>query len=137
MAEHLNMLRGSISLVNEVDQSVVIEAAYGLSNTQLKRGVYDIGEGVTGKVVKSGKAALVPKVSEEPLFLNKTGARNDIAKDDISFICVPIKWGVRTIGALSADHLFAEGVSLHEDVRLMQTIATMLAQALRKRQRDQ
>ena len=64
MAEHLNMLRGSISLVNEVDQSVVIEAAYGLSNTQLKRGVYDIGEGVTGKVVKSGKAALVPKVSE-------------------------------------------------------------------------
>ncbi|MBT6179870.1 MAG: sigma 54-interacting transcriptional regulator [Deltaproteobacteria bacterium] len=137
MAEHLNMLRGSISLVNEVDQSVVIEAAYGLSSTQLKRGVYDIGEGVTGKVVKSGKAVLVPKVSEEPLFLNKTGARKDITKGDVSFICVPIKWGVRTIGALSADHLFAEGVSLHEDVRLMQTIATMLAQALRKRQRDQ
>ena len=53
MAEHLNMLRGTISLVNEGDQSVVIEAAYGLSNSQLKRGVYEIGEGVTGKVVKS------------------------------------------------------------------------------------
>ncbi|MEC9464973.1 MAG: GAF domain-containing protein, partial [Myxococcota bacterium] len=130
MAEHLDMLRGAISLVNEDDETVNIEAGFGLSRAQLQRGVYKLGEGVTGKVVRGGKAAIVPQVSKEPLFLDRTGSRKDIKKQDVSFICVPIKWGQKTIGTLSADHLFSARISLQEDVRVLQTIAAMLAQSL-------
>ena len=34
---------------------------------------YRVGEGITGRVVQSGKPVVVPRVSHEPLFLNRTG----------------------------------------------------------------
>ena len=137
MASHMGMLRGTLTLLNRHTGELYIEAAYGLSASQQERGRYRLGEGVTGKVVQTGQPAIVPKISEEPLFLNRTGARKKLPKKDISFICVPIKLGNEVIGALSADRLFAEAVSLDEDVRLLSIIASMIAQAVRLRQSAQ
>ena len=55
-------------------------------------------------------------------------------KKDVSFICVPIKIGNESIGALSADRLFEESVSFKEDVRLLSIIASLIAQSVRLRQ---
>ena len=85
----------------------------------------------------TGTPAVVPHISEEPLFLDRTGARRGFQKRDISFICVPIKMGNEIIGALSADRLFEEGVSFKEDVRLLAIIASMIAQAVKLRQSAQ
>jgi len=137
IAKHMGMVRGTIALLNRETDEITIEAAYGLSQSQQARGRYRLGEGVTGKVVETGRPAAVPRISEEPLFLNRTGARRGLRKRDISFICVPIKLGNETIGALSADHLFDEGDSIDEDVRLLQIIASMIAQAVRLRQSAQ
>jgi len=133
MAEHMGMLRGTITLLNRETEEISIEAAYGLSASQKQRGRYKLGEGVTGKVVASGQPVAVPRISEEPQFLDRTGARKALVKKDISFICVPIKLENETIGTLSADRLFAENVSLEEDVRLLRIIASMIAEAVRLR----
>jgi Nif-specific regulatory protein len=137
MARHMGMLRGTIVLLNRETHEITIEAAYGLSTSQQERGRYKLGEGVTGKVVATGRPAVVPKIDEEPLFLNRTGARKGLRKKDISFICVPIKMGNEVIGALSADRLFSEVTSTEEDVRLMSIIASLIAQAARLRQSAQ
>jgi Nif-specific regulatory protein len=137
MANHMGMVRGTIALLNRDTGEISIEAAYGLSASQQVRGRYRLGEGVTGKVVATGRPAVVPRISEEPLFLNRTGARKGLQKSDVSFICVPIKLGNETIGALSADRLFAEGIAFKEDVRLLSIIASMIAQAVRLRQSAQ
>jgi Nif-specific regulatory protein len=137
MAKHMGMMRGTIALLNPDTREIFIEAAYGLSASQRERGRYRLGEGVTGKVVATGRPAVVPTISKEPLFLDRTGARRGLNKADISFICVPIKLGNEAIGALSADRLFAEAVALKEDVRLMSIIASMIAQAVRLRQSAQ
>jgi Nif-specific regulatory protein len=137
MARHMGMLRGTIALLNRDTGEITIEAAYGLSASQQDRGRYRLGEGVTGKVVASGRPAVVPRISEEPLFLNRTGARKGLRKKDISFICVPIKLGNEAIGALSADRLFSDETSLEEDVRLLSIIASLIAQAVRLRQSAQ
>jgi len=134
MAQHMGMMRGTLTLLNRETGEIFIEAAYGLSTSQRERGRYRLGEGVTGKVVETGQPAVVPRISEEPLFLNRTGARKRLRKQEISFICVPIKLGNMVIGALSADRLFAEDVSFEEDVRLLSIIASMIAQAVRLRQ---
>ena len=134
LAEHMGMTRGTLALLNRQTGEISIEAAHGLSASQQERGRYKLGEGVTGKVVATGRPAVVPRISEEPLFLNRTGARKGLHKKDISFICVPIKIGNEVIGALSADRLFAEGVSFEEDVRLLAIITSMIAQAVRLRQ---
>ena len=137
MARYAGMLRGTIALLNRETGEISIEAAYGLSDSQRERGRYKLGEGVTGKVVATGRPAVVPRISEEPLFLNRTGARKGLRRKDISFICVPIKLGNEVIGALSADQLFTETKALDEDVRLLAIIASMIAQAVRLRQSAQ
>jgi len=134
MAHHMGMVRGSLMLLDRNTDDILTEAAHGLSLRQRRRGRYKLGEGVTGKVIQTGQPAVVPKISEEPLFLNRTGARTRLRKQEISFICVPIKLGNEVVGALSADKLFSAKVSFTEDVRLLQIIASMIGQAVRLRQ---
>ncbi|MCH8204345.1 MAG: nif-specific transcriptional activator NifA [Candidatus Hydrogenedentes bacterium] len=134
IAKHTGMVRGTLTLVDRHTGELVIEAAHGLSSGQRDRGRYQLGEGVTGRVVRTGRPMAVPKVSEEPLFLNRTKARDDLKKTEISFICVPIKVGNEVIGALSVDRLFDDKTTLDEDVRLLSIIASMIAQAIRLRQ---
>ncbi|HVN72084.1 MAG TPA: sigma 54-interacting transcriptional regulator, partial [Desulfomonilia bacterium] len=61
-------------------------------------------------------------------------SRKNLNKDDIAFICVPIKIGSEVIGALSVDRLFNENISFEEDVRLLTIIASSISQAVRLRQ---
>jgi Nif-specific regulatory protein len=137
LARHMGMMRGTLTLLNRESGEILIEAAHGLSQAQKQRGKYRPGEGVTGKVIATGSPAVVPHISDEPLFLDRTGARKGLAKKDISFICVPIKLGNEVIGALSADRLFEDGVSFEEDLRLLSIVASMISQAVRLRQSAQ
>jgi DNA-binding protein Fis len=134
MASKMGMMRGTLTLLNRETEEIVIEEAYGLSESQRERGKYKLGEGITGKVIQTGKPAVIPRISEEPLFLNRTGARENLKKQDISFICVPIKLGKEIIGALSVDRLFGDTVSFKEDLRLLSIISLMIGQAVRLRQ---
>lgn len=137
LAEQMGMTRGMLALLNRRTGEISIEAAHGLSEMQKKRGRYQVGEGVIGKVVETGQPVIVPHISEEPQFLDRTGSRKGMKKKDISFICVPVKIGTEVIGALSADRLFEESITLKEDVRLLSLIASMVAQAVRLRQENQ
>ena len=134
IAKHVGMLRGTLTLLNRETGEISIAEAYGLSPRQKQLGKYVVGEGVTGRVVQTGQPAIVPRISQEPLFLNRTKAREGVEKKDISFICVPIKIGAEVVGALSADRLFDESVSFEEDVRVLSIIASLIAQAVRLRQ---
>jgi Nif-specific regulatory protein len=137
IARHMGMLRGTLTLLNRKSGEIFIEAAHGLSETQKIRGRYRPGEGVIGQVVKTGAPAVIPHISDEPLFLDRTGARKGMKKEDISFLCVPIKIENEVVGTLSADRLFDAEVALEEDVRLLSIIASMIAQAVRLRQSAQ
>ena len=133
MAENMGMLRGTITLLNRKTREIGIEASYGLSVQQQERGKYKIGEGITGKVVERGEPMIIPNINNDTQFLNKTGARNELQKKDVSFIIVPIKIGNETIGTLSVDRLFAINISLEEDLRLLSIIGSMIAQAVKLR----
>lgn len=137
IARHTGMLRGTMTLVNRETGDLYIEAAHGLSNEELERGRYRPGEGVVGRVVQTGRPMVIPQISQEPLFLNRTRARKNLSKNEISYICVPIKLESQVIGALSSDRLFSEDVVLEEDFRLMTIIASMVANAVRLRQEYQ
>jgi len=134
LAAHMGMSRGTLTLLNRQSGEIAIEVAHGLSVSQKRKGKYRLGEGITGKVVETGKPAVIPRISDNPLFLDRTGARKRLKKADISFLCVPIKIGKEVVGALSVDRLFDKTVSFEEDIRLLATIASMIAQAVRLRQ---
>src|SRR3989338_697989 len=129
--KHMGMERGTIALLDEKANELSIQVAHGMPPEAMKRGKYKIGEGITGKVVQAGEPIVVPNVGEEPLFLNKTKARGDLSKKNISFICVPIKLENKTVGTLSVDRLFSDSVSFEEDLRLLTIISSMAAQAVK------
>ena len=128
---HLGMNRGTITLLNRSTGELKIEAAHGMTEDEVGRGKYRIGEGITGKVAESGEPAVVPQIGKDPLFLNRTRSRDLLKKSDISFICVPIKMGPMIYGTLSVDRLFSEDIAFEEDVRLLSIVASMIAQGLK------
>lgn len=128
ISELLGMKRGSITLINRDASETHIELAHGISQKEKTRGRYKLGEGITGRVIESGRPMAVPHIDAEPLFLDKTGDRSQIDKSKISFICVPIKEGRRVIGTLSVDRVFETDSPLDEDVRLLTVISSLIAQ---------
>lgn len=134
LADTLEMQRGTITLVDPKTNELHIEIAHGLTQKEKERGRYKIGEGITGKVVESGQAMVIPDIAAEPLFLDRTQARQNLMERKFAFLCVPIKAGRGVIGALSVDHLFKGEISYEEDVKLLTIIAAMVGQAVKLRE---
>lgn len=128
LAVSLGMIRGTITILNPLRDEISIEVAHGLTKGAIERGKYRVGEGITGRVIATGNSLVVPKISEEPLFLNRTATRRKEVDQEISFICVPIKKGAQVVGALSVDRPYDESFSLPDGEKLLSVIATMIAQ---------
>lgn len=126
----LGMERGTLTLLKPQTQELEIRIGRGLSKEEMERGRYKMGEGITGKVVASGEPIAVRNVNDEPLFLNRTRAR-DLKRQKISFICVPIKLENRTIGALSVDRSLDDARPLENDIRVLTIAASTIADAAR------
>jgi Nif-specific regulatory protein len=124
----LGMKRGAIALL-EGEGDLKIQYAYGLSEGERQRGRYKVDEGVTGKVVASGRPIIVPQVSKEPLFLYRTRKRSPDTEE--SFICVPIKERRKTIGALSITYPYKQNRNYEDSVQLLTIVTSMIAQSLR------
>lgn len=135
VAKYLGAERSLLSILNRENSNIFIEAAYGISPEVRKQGKYLIGEGVTGEVVKTGKPIYIEKISEAAGFVNKTGIGLKTAgKQDISFICVPIKVDEEIVGTLSVARIYDDNLLESELIRLLTVIGSMIAQAVRTRQ---
>jgi Nif-specific regulatory protein len=130
--KELGLNRGTITLLAPEGNEIRIEAVHDLSQEQSRRITYRIGEGVTGKVMETGKAMIVPKVSQESLFLNRF-ERWNVTKQELSFICVPIVIDNQVIGTISVDRPFEQTAPLDEEMRVLSIVAGMIAHDLRSR----
>ena len=134
LCERMEMSLGTLSLLDQEEGAVAIDIAYGLSKSEMEKGRYKIGEGITGKVVEAGKPVIVPRIGSEPLFLNRTGARKRArSKSPTSFICVPILLQKGAVGTLSVDTPYEDDALLQENVQLLSIVATMIGQAVAAR----
>ena len=124
----MNMVRGTVTILNPVRNEINIEVAHGISKSAMSKVKYKLGEGITGRVIETGKGIAIPKISDEPLFLDRTASRKARLVEEFSFICVPVKKGKQVIGALSVDRPFNETYILKEGKKLLSVVATMIAQ---------
>jgi Nif-specific regulatory protein len=131
LAEHLEMARGTLTLLDPQTGHLAVRASHGLTASEMKRGLYKVGEGITGRIFASDAPFVVPDIGKEPLFLNRTGSRRELAKENISFIGVPVTVRGKTIGVLTVDRLFAPEVDFAEDIRLLKTVASIVGQAVK------
>jgi Nif-specific regulatory protein len=131
LAEHLDMERGTLTLHDPDTGTLRVRASHGLTRREMKRGLYKVGEGITGRVFASGEPFAVPDIGREPLFLNRTGSRTQPRKGNTAFIGVPVGVRGKTIGVLTVDKLFAPAVDFEEDIRLLKIVASIVGQAVK------
>jgi Nif-specific regulatory protein len=130
LERHHGAFRSTVTLLREGTHELYIEASVGLSTDgQLVR--YLIGEGVTGRVVETGKPVVVPQVSREPMFLNRAGQRRYSPTWEITFICVPILINNKAVGSLSVDLVFKKERDYDRAVQFFGVVASMIAQAVK------
>ncbi|CAL1239801.1 nif-specific transcriptional activator NifA [Candidatus Methylocalor cossyra] len=131
LSSHMHMCRCMISLVQDNGEVHVI-GAIGLSQDEIERGQFRKGEGIVGKIIKTGVPIVVRNIAEEPQFLNKTGSRDLSSGQAIAFLGIPIKVGDQTIGVLSADRdMTSYRGHLEHDVRLLKMVANLVGQTIR------
>lgn len=130
MQRHMKVVRGMVSLYDPGTGKIFIHESVGLSEDEAAKGVYHLGEGITGKVVETGKTIVVPRIGDEPNFLNRTGSRQPAPDADLSFICVPIQRGRKVMGTISAERLYDDNRLLNLDVEILSVLASVTAQAV-------
>jgi len=131
LSEQMGMKRGFITILDRESGEIHIEVAYGLSDEEIKRGRYKIGEGVTGKVIEEGEAIVLENVAKTPLFLDKTGSRKRLDKSKLSFIAVPVKDDYGILGTISVDMEYNPEIDLEKEKRFLTILSSLLAQKLR------
>ena len=134
VVEHLEDLVGATSvgvwLKDEADEELRVVAATGVAWQGQQRARYRLGEGITLRVVQTGRPVIVPHVSREPLFANRPGARPRAGRES-SFISVPVPVGGKIQGALGVMLPYRADVSLAHTCELLVVVGTMVGQAVR------
>ena len=124
--KEMGLLRGTFTLRH--GDTLFIEASNGLTEEEMRRGTYQFGEGITGKVASTGQPRVIPDISAEPEFLGKTQARRGMK--NIAFICVPVIHLEKVIGTLSIDREVTPESDLERDLKLLETVANITAEAV-------
>lgn len=126
MASHTAMLWGGIALNG-------MGGGFWLSSLPLgfmdEHPVVPHREDMEIMVLETGLPVAAQREAAMPVALHRGNLRS-LYKEEVELFCVPMMQGEKVLGAIYADRLFADSVSAEEDVRLLQVIASLAAQAL-------
>lgn len=107
-----------------------IRFAYGLTRTEMERGVYAPGEGITGAVLATGHAMIVQDIDHEPRFLHRAVARGQLPAETVAFLAVPVEIEAHCVGVLACHRIRSRHRSLADDLALLKLLATLTGQVL-------
>jgi len=114
---------GSLMLVDETTNELVIVAARGLAKDVMETTRLKIGEGIAGLVARDGKEIFVENIETDPRFFKA----ENVKYPSKSFISVPLKVRNKVIGVLNVNRE-KEGEKFGErDLRLLQLLAGQAA----------
>jgi len=131
MLTHLGMQHGVVSLVHEEGKLHVVGAA-GVPFAEDEDIVLDTETGVAGQIIRTGSPMVVPDITRDSLFVNRTG--RDLSRCvGVALIAVPIKDNREIIGILSVDRPpDTQGpIGFDRDVRLLTLVAGLMSQTLK------
>ena len=131
LIDKLDIQRGTLVLLDESNGQARIESAVGFTQDQIERGVYHLGEGITGMVLATGRSRVIADIRNDPDFLNRTDSRNlESLSEPLSFICLPIRIDNHIAGALTVDKPFVTQELLAQDEEFLSIVAAFLSQAI-------
>ncbi len=136
MSELLGLNRGRIVLADQAPghkshpSTACIQHAYGLTQAEVARGRYALGEGITGRVLATGQPAIVQDIDAEPLFLFRAVERSHLPPVTVAFIALPIEVNNVPIGVLACHRIRSRQRHLNDDLAVLRAMATLAGQLL-------
>ncbi len=133
LEESRGTLSGTIVLRDEAGKDLVVEAASG-GAAAVRHARHRLGEGIVGRVAQSGRPVVVPQVSQEPLYLDRSGVFRRSGRSEMSYVCVPIRAEQRTAGALGVALSYQKDRVYDHEARFYGLVGSMIGKALRVHQ---
>jgi Nif-specific regulatory protein len=120
------------ALVDEATGELKLEASAGLTAGRRPPPKLRSGEGITGRVVASGKAVVVPQVTREPLLKtpHEVLPISAAARHELSFVSVPLVVEGSTVGALGLALPYDPARDFARTTSFLKVVASLLGQAM-------
>jgi len=122
--------RSAILLRRGGTSELRIEASRGFTPEE-QRAFLRVEDGLTDRVMESGKPVVVPKAGGESLFFRPDNTRAIDHSNERTFVCVPIVVNRETTGALVVDMRYERSRDYDLTLAFIDVVASMIAQAIR------
>ncbi|HOV87711.1 MAG TPA: sigma 54-interacting transcriptional regulator [Syntrophobacteraceae bacterium] len=132
LSSWLGMERGMISVLDLQTGEAWLDVARGV-DVEVDKISYQPGEGITGKVAQTGRPMAIANLKNETHFLDRTGARKNLNRAELAFLCVPIFYQNRVVGVLSTDKLAHRVEDLDREVKFLEAAAELLGKVVHVR----
>ncbi len=119
--------RSSLMLVNEQENNLRVEAASGMDEEVIRKIRVPIGSGVSGYVVRSGKAVIISGRANPGQY--KKPMERDDAKSAMS---VPLKVDNKVFGVINVSSSESPDLYSHEDLEFLSGFASLAAEVIHK-----
>jgi Nif-specific regulatory protein len=131
LSELLGLNRGRLVLPDSTGELLLIRHAYGLTRSEIAQGRYALGEGITGRVMRTGETLIVQDIDREPTYLARAVKRTTLPAETVSFIALPLEIDGRVAGVLGVHRLRQRRRALAADMAILRTVATLISQVLK------
>lgn len=139
LSQKMGYVRGFLAIHDPKSRSLKLSLTHGPGKASQVS--YAEGQGVTGQVLATGEAVIVPRISEHPDFLNLAFGRDAREMSRLAFVCVPVvhqsQSGERDIlGVLSADLPAMPLPDLEAHRQFLEVVAGIIAHQVARLQED-
>jgi Nif-specific regulatory protein len=121
---------GAVLLVDRDTKEVHAEATNGVRLPGQRGRGRGEGSGITDRIIDSGKAVVVPRVSQEPHLAPGLAERSREFRE-LSYIAVPIILGRRPAGTIELTLPFKADRDYQRSLEFYKVVAAMMAQAVK------
>lgn len=130
LANRIQLNKGRVLLRDDTRDALRIRYSHGLTPAELDRGSYAMGEGITGRVMSTGQAAIVPDISSDPAYLGRVASGAEINATAVAYIAVPIWQHDEAIGVLAAHPGRTNANEIKSSLHVLQVCGAMIGQVL-------
>lgn len=125
--EQAGMSRSMVSVLDPENGDLVVHAVNGNEDEGHESVRYQAGEGLLGLILEEKSTLALPRLGDEPRFLNRLG----LYDRRLAFIAAPISLGGNLHGVLAVQPNSPDDGLLAERTRFVEMVASLIGQSIR------
>ncbi len=125
--EHAGMSRSMVTVLDPESGDLVVNVVSGQDDSEYSSVRYQSGEGLLGLILEEKRTVALPKIGDDPRFLNRLG----IYDRRLPFIAAPISLGGNLQGVLAVQPNTLDDGLLEERTRFVEMVAKLIGQSVR------